>query len=319
LPRPARGAITLHMTAARVGSQLLPIDWGAISPLRLKASLVAEGVYSGMHRSRRRGAGVEFGGQRPYVPGDDLRFLDRRSLMRHDRLMVRQFETETERAIWICVDASASMAYKSPDAPGAKLAYAALLGAALTRVAIAGSDPVGLVWLGGSKLEDVGSSFGSAAFERIVSRLERATASGDLAEDADTVERCVRVLARRAGRGSVVVLFSDLLDLPADGLEPVIALASGPRALVMVQVLDPRERDLSFRGKVRLRPIEGKGVVVTDADAVRKDYQQRLEEHVGAYQKRLESEGARLVRCCSTDDPITVVRSILEAVMEARR
>ena len=47
-----------------------------------------------MHRSVRRGAGVEFGGQRPYVPGDDLRFLDRRSLMRHDRLMVREFESQ---------------------------------------------------------------------------------------------------------------------------------------------------------------------------------------------------------------------------------
>ena len=129
------------MTAARVGSELLPIDWGAISPLRLKAALVAEGVYSGMHRSRRRGAGVEFGGQRPYVPGDDLRFLDRRSLMRHDRLMLRQFETETERAVWICVDASASMAYRSPEAPGAKLAYAALLGAALTRVCLLYTSP----------------------------------------------------------------------------------------------------------------------------------------------------------------------------------
>jgi uncharacterized protein (DUF58 family) len=313
------GVITESMPAARVGSQLLPIDWGAISPLRLKASLVAEGVYSGMHRSRRRGAGVEFGGQRPYVPGDDLRFLDRRSLMRHDRLMVRQFETETERATWICLDASASMAYRSPEAPGAKLAYAALLGAALTRVAIAGQDPVGLVWLGGKDLRDVGATFGNAAFERIVSRLETATASGDLADDLESVRRSVRVLARRAGRGSVVLVFSDLLDLPEEALDTVASLASGPRALVMVQVLDPRERDLSFRGKVRLRPIEGKGVVVTDADAVRRDYLLRLEEHAGMYKRRLETEGGRLVRCCSSDEPITVVRSILEAVMEARR
>ena len=103
------------------------------------------------------------------------------------------------------------------------------------------------------------------------------------------------------------------------GLEPMVALASGPRALVVVQVLDPRERDLSFRGKVRLRPIEGKGVVVTDADAVRKAYRERLEEHVGAFRRRLENDGGRLVRCCSTDEPVTVVRSILEAVLEARR
>jgi uncharacterized protein (DUF58 family) len=87
-------------------SAAFPIDWGQLAPLRLKARAVAEGVYAGMHRSARKGAGVEFGGQRPYVPGDDLRFFDRRALLRHDRLMVRQFETETDRALWLCVDAT---------------------------------------------------------------------------------------------------------------------------------------------------------------------------------------------------------------------
>ena len=109
----------------------LPIDWGELVPLRLRARVVAEGVYAGAHRSVRKGAGVEFGGHRQYVPGDDLRFIDRRSLLRHDRLMLREFETETDRALWLCVDASASMAYRGEGAPGAKLAYAGLLAAAL--------------------------------------------------------------------------------------------------------------------------------------------------------------------------------------------
>jgi hypothetical protein len=56
------------------------IDWGSLAPLRLRARVVAEGVYAGAHRSARRGAGVEFGGHRPYVPGDDLRWLDRASI-----------------------------------------------------------------------------------------------------------------------------------------------------------------------------------------------------------------------------------------------
>ena len=59
-----------------------------------------------------RAPGVEFGGQRPYVPGDDLRFFDRRALLRHDKLMVREFETETDRALWLCLDATASMSFR---------------------------------------------------------------------------------------------------------------------------------------------------------------------------------------------------------------
>jgi uncharacterized protein (DUF58 family) len=306
-----------------VGQKLLPIDWGAISPLRLKAQLVAEGAYAGMHRSRRRGPGVEFGGQRPYVAGDDLRFLDLRSLLRHDRLMVRQFETDTERAMWLCVDASASMAFTSKDAMGAKLAYAALIAAALTRVAVAAHDPVGLVWLGGpaSSSQDgvVRAGFGHSAFERIVSQLEAAHAQGDLSDDLASAERCARLLARRASRGSVIVVLSDLIDLHDDALRALLVVAAGPRAMVLVQVLDPTERDLAFRGKVRLRAIEGEGVVVTDADAVRGAYRERLAAHTEACRRAVEAEGGRLVQACSSDDPVDVVRDVLRAIAEARR
>jgi len=316
----ASGRRQVKTLLMRAGAQLLPIDWGAISPLKLRAQLVAEGVYAGMHRSRRRGPGVEFGGQRPYVPGDDLRFLDRRSLLRHDRLMVRQFETDTDRALWLCLDASASMAFRSPDAPGAKLAYAALLGAAMTRIAVSGQDPVGLLWIGGDEAQQgIRAGFGHAAFERIVSRLETTVAGGDLSDDIDAVDRCVRLMARRAGRGSIIVVLSDLIDLHDEALSNLVTLGSGPRLVVLVQVLDPCERDLSYRGKVRLRAIEGDREVVTDADAVRGLYRERLAAHTDACRQMVERQGGRLVQACTTDDPVAVVRRVLHAIAEARR
>ena len=120
------------------------IDWGELAPLRLRARQIAQGVYAGVHRSALRGSGVEFGGFREYVAGDDLRWLDRRSLLRHDRLIVRQFETETDRTLSLLVDASASMGYRGSGAPASKIAFASLLAAALSRVALAGGEPVGL-------------------------------------------------------------------------------------------------------------------------------------------------------------------------------
>src|SRR5580693_9098097 len=149
------------------------IDWRSLAPLRLRARLVAEGVYAGAHRSARRGAGVEFGGHRAYTPGDDLRWLDRRSLLLHDRLLVREFETETDRALRLVVDATASMGYRGTKAAGAKLAFAALVAAALARIAIASGDPVGLTFLGGGKaVHGVPVSGGREAFERIIGTLE---------------------------------------------------------------------------------------------------------------------------------------------------
>src|SRR5450432_153734 len=143
-------------------------DWSDIVPLRIRSKLVAEGVYAGAHRSARRGSGIEFGGHRTYVPGDDLRWLDRRALLRHGRLLIRQFETETDRALRLVVDASASMGYKGSRAPGAKLAFAALVSAALARIAIKSGDPIGMSFIGGSKeVRPVPVRGGREVFERV--------------------------------------------------------------------------------------------------------------------------------------------------------
>jgi uncharacterized protein (DUF58 family) len=297
----------------------LPIDWGELVPLRLRARLVAEGVYAGMHRSVRKGAGVEFGGHRPYVPGDDLRFIDRRSLLRHDRLMLREFETETDRALWLCVDATASMAFRGEGAPGAKLAYAALLAAALARVALASGDPVGLAWIGGRGVRTLSASAGREAFERVVGALESAEAAGDLSADADAVDKALSPIARRARRGAVLVLFSDLVDLPSSALGSFAALGTSRRTLVAVRVLDPTEASLGFKGTVRLRAHEGGAVVEADADAVRAEYLARLDGATRAWSRELEGRGGRLVLATTTDDAAAVVREIVRAVAEAHR
>jgi uncharacterized protein (DUF58 family) len=296
-----------------------PIDWGELAPLRLKARAVAEGVYAGMHRSVRKGAGIEFGGQRPYVPGDDLRFFDRRALLKHDKLMVREFETETDRALWLCVDATASMSYRGEGAPGSKLAYAALIAAALSRVALATGDPVGLLWIGGEGTHPLPAMAGREAFERVVGSLEGASAAGDVSADEAAIERTLAPIARRARRGAVILLLSDLLDLPERSMRSFLSLATGGRTLLALQVLDPVEANLSFKGNVRLRALEGGAVVEADADAVRETYRARIAAISETWARELSARGGRLLRSTSADPPADVVRSVVRAVAEARR
>src|SRR5205085_1023205 len=173
------------------------IDWGSLSPLRIRARMVAEGVWAGAHRSARKGAGVEFGGHRAYTPGDDLRHLDVRSLLRHDHLLVREFETETDRALRIVVDATASMGYRGKTAPGDKLAFSSLVAAALARIAIRSGDPVSLGFVGGTKnARAVPVSGGREAFERVIDALESQRAEGDALADTTQLDRALGALAR---------------------------------------------------------------------------------------------------------------------------
>jgi uncharacterized protein (DUF58 family) len=291
------------------------LDWGSLAPLRLRSRLVAEGVYAGGHRSARRGAGVEFGGHRPYTPGDDLRWLDRRSLLRHDRLLVRQFETETDRALRLLVDATASMGYRGRGAPGAKLAFAALVAAALARIAIASGDPVGLTFIGGdASARSLPVSGGREAFERILGSLEAAQPGGDATVDDTLLDRALGGLARSARRGSIIVVLSDLLDLPDGAAERVSAVASRGRVVSVVQTLDPDEARLPFEGTVRLRALEGNAVVETDVEATRARYLDAMAHLQSAWETSLLARGGRLVRAETSEDPVKVVRSVVEAM-----
>ncbi len=289
------------------------VDWGKLAPLRIVARSVADGVYAGGHRSARRGAGIEFGGQRSYVPGDDLRFIDRRALMRHGKLLVREFETETDRTLRLVVDASASMAWKSASAPCMKLAHAAVIAAALARVALSGGDPVALDWIGGTSARSLPSSGGREAFERIVGALESVEPGADLTHDTAAVELAIAPVGRRARRGALIVLLSDLLDLPPRSAELFAALGSHGRTPIAVQVLDPAEASFSFEGPVRLRASEGEALVETDATVARAGYLGALARLEQGWRDRLEPRGGRVVRTLTSETPLSAVVGVLRA------
>ena len=63
----------------------------------------------GLHQSHSRGAGLEFAQYRAYEPGDELRQIDWKLYARSDKFFVREAERESPVAVWILIDASASM------------------------------------------------------------------------------------------------------------------------------------------------------------------------------------------------------------------
>jgi uncharacterized protein (DUF58 family) len=287
------------------------LDWGAFAPLRLKARSLADGVYAGNHKSPRRGSGVEFGGHRAYTPGDDLRYIDRHALMRHGTLLIREFETETDRDLWLFVDATKSMSYVGPGGPGPKYAFAALLAAALAYIAVRTGDRVALDFLGGKNARSIPPRAGRDAFERVVAALEDVEPDGDLSADRGPVEQALGQAQRSARRGAIQVVLTDLLDLPPGSLEALTTLTTRGRSLQVIQVLAPAERDFPFEGAVLLRSLEGKNIVETDAALSRQKYLATLAAAQQAAERELLPRGGRLRTCVTSDAPEELVRKIL--------
>ena len=71
---------------------------------------------------------------------------------------------------------------------------------------------------------------------------------------------------------------------------------------------------LPFEGTVRLRSLEGGTVVETDIDTTRECYLEALRHLQDAWEGALVAHGGRLVRAETSEDPVRVVRGVVEAV-----
>lgn len=293
------------------------LDWGQLTPLRIQARSISDGLYMGAHRSLRRGAGIEFGGHRDYLPGDDLRRLDHRALMRHGKLLIREFETETDRGVRIVVDRSASMGFRGGQALGAKLAYGSLLAAALARIAVAGGDPVSLDWIGDTDAPRVPASGGRDAFERLMGLLETVKADGGGVVSDSRLEQQLLPVARSARRGAIIIVISDLIDLSERAESMICALATGGRTVALVQLLDPVEVRFPFEGAVRLKGLESGTMLETDAAQSRAGYLQALQALKTRWQLAVIRRGGVFLSADTSEEPIVVLHKLVRAIAGA--
>lgn len=294
-------------------------DWSKVASLKLQAKAIAEGLYLGVHRSQRRGPGVEFSGHRNYVPGDDLRWLDHHAWLRHSRLLIREFETETDRALHLVVDASASMGYRGRSTHPSKLQYSLLLAAIMARLALSSGDPVTLEWIGGLKDHRYSVFSGKQAFERLVTCMGLIEAGGDLSDDGEATVRALDRLSMRAKAGATVVVFSDLAERPRDIVGCTCALAGQGRSVVLARVLSPDEHGFLFEEPVRLRSLEGEQFADANPVVSRPHYLAELEGENRQFAEQLAHRGARLALLDTAKQPLEEARLLVQTITRTRR
>lgn len=292
---------------APVRDVLEPATLAAINALELRARMIVEGVTSGMHRSPYAGYSVEFAQHRAYAPGDDLRHLDWKVFGRCDRLVVKQYQQETNLDLHLLLDVSGSMAYGSPlprraERDGAaaygwrKIDAAATLAAAIALLAVRQGDRAGLLLFDPRDAhEPIRRSTRLAGGEEHWRTLLAALSAADppdtgseadgresAAASAANLARVVDQFVARAPRRGLVVLLSDLLDETA-GLERAMArLSHRGHDLLVIQTLDQAERAFPFTDPARFVGLEGEGRLGVDPLALRRTYRQLMDEHLAA-------------------------------------
>ena len=242
-----------------------------ISRLEVRARHIVEGFLAGMHRSPYFGQSVEFLQHREYVAGDDLRHVDWKVWARQDRLVVKQFEEETNLRCTLLVDTSSSMTYG--NGPLNKFEYAATLASCLAYLILHQQDAVGCVTFDEKIRQAVPIRTRSNHILSIVEALNQVKP----AEKTDMLA-ILRGVAESAPRRGLIVLVSDLLGDRAGLFKGLKLLRQRGNDTLVFHVLDEDELEFPFAGPQRFEGLESPDFLNCNPRALRDGYLAALQQ-----------------------------------------
>ena len=285
------------MPAAGSGGSLIhPKALMAIKNLELRARVVVEGFWNGLHRSPYHGFSVEFTEYRQYSPGDDPRYLDWRLYARSDRYYIKKFEDETNLRCHLLVDNSRSMTYGSLG--WTKAQYANTLAATLAYFLHLQGDATGLLTFDEQIRDYLPARHRPGHLRHVMLALEKP--EGGTATDLTApLKRIVEIVNKRG----LMILISDLL-APIGALEKSLAalVASGHEVLLF-HLFDPAEVSFNFEKAAMFFDVESGRDLYIDPATARKEYLRKLESHNTAVRATCEKLGIGYRRV-TTDRPL---------------
>ena len=261
------------VTSGKVDGMIDPVSLMRIKSMELRAKVVVEGFWKGIHKSPYHGFSVEFTEYRQYTHGDDPRYIDWRLFARSDRLYVKKFEDETNLRCHLLVDHSRSMGYGSGEYT--KSQYAGTLAATLAYFLSTQGDAVGLATFDDKIRQHMVPRNRPGYLHRLMLALET-TPSGKTTDLGPPLQQIAEMLTKRG----LIILISDLLT-SIDRLESDLAyLCAGGHDVVVFHVLDPAELNFDFESPALFRDIESGRNMYIDPPAARASYKDMLNRHL---------------------------------------
>jgi uncharacterized protein (DUF58 family) len=270
-----------------------------IARLDLRARHIVEGFLSGMHRSPHFGQSVEFLQHREYVPGDDLRHVDWKVWARQDRLVVKQFEEDTNLRCTMVVDVSHSMQYG--NGPLNKFEYAATIAASLSYLVLQQQDAVGCITFDDRIRMRIPIRSKRNHIHSVIDSLDTQSPS-----DKTDMYAVMREIAETVPRRGMIMLISDLLGDIEGTIKGLKLLRQRGHDVLVFHVLDDDELDFEFNGAMRFDGLESDDFLNCNPRALREGYLTALNEFLTDIRRQCASNAVdyALIR---TSDPLDAV------------
>jgi uncharacterized protein (DUF58 family) len=238
---------------------------------------------AGEYHSVFKGRGMEFDEVREYQHGDDVRTIDWNVTSRAGHPFVKRYVEERELTVMLLVDASASGLFGSRDKTKSEIA--AEISAVIAFSAIKNNDRVGAILFTDLVEKFIPPRRGSTHVLRVIREVlfYRPEHRGTRIQAA--LEHLNLIVHKR----SVVFLITDLLD---QGFEQSLKAANRRHDVVVIRIVDSRERDLPDTGILQIRDAETGEIASVDTSLtwVRDTFRENWERNQSRLAKLFESQ-----------------------------
>jgi uncharacterized protein (DUF58 family) len=285
------------MSTPAVSNRFLdPAVLAEVSNMELVAKTVVDGFVAGLHRSPDFGFSQEFAEYRAYAAGDDLRHVDWNVFARTERAYLKRYRGETNTAIHILLDVSASMGYASGAVK--KISYAKFLASAIAYLAHLQRDSAGLIVFHEELANFIPPSSRQGQLIRLLHGIDRA----ELGKRTN-FQKPLFELQQFLKRRGVTVLISDFFDRPEAIIRTVQPLRFRGNEVILFHLLDPGEIEPTVGHAALLVDMETEEALETSPDYAKVEYRSKMAAHIADLRTRAQAAGLDYF-LLSTDRPL---------------
>lgn len=242
-----------------------------VRKIEIKTRSLSHQIFAGEYHSAFKGRGMAFSEVREYQWGDDIRNMDWNVTARMRTHYVKIFEEEREMTVLLLIDVSGSRLFGTTDK--LKRDLITEIAAVLSFSASINNDKVGALFFSDKIEKFIPPKKGRSHLLRIIRELVYFTPQSR----GTDISEALRFLTNAIKRRCTAFLLSDLMDFDANDnprYEEALKIAKNRHDLSVINIYDPREREIPNVGLVRVKDSEsGKFLWVdTSSKELRREY-----------------------------------------------
>jgi uncharacterized protein (DUF58 family) len=244
-----------------------------VRKIEIKTRALSHQIFAGEYHSAFKGRGMAFSEVREYQYGDDVRSMDWNVTARLRTPYIKVFEEERELTVMLLIDVSGSRAFGTVGK--SKKDLMAEVAAVLSFSASINNDKVGALFFSSTVEKFIPPKKGRSHLLRIIREILEFKPQ----EKGTDIGEALRYLTNAIKKRCTAFLLSDMLDTDensAPRYEEALKIAAGRHDLSVINIYDPREREIPDVGLIRIRDAEtGHGMWVdSSSPKVRRSFAQ---------------------------------------------